>query len=168
MATLWGTFAHSGGPLLVGLIVATVLGVDALMTRISIARHWERINVIVGPVALLALAVPIALVQLASVADTAGTFERRLEAVRVALDVTGEPSGTPVMSDHPMSLSWVLDRPVMVVPDDPPGTLAELARETGAATLIMFDDRGRYPGDPAGPGRHHMPGRGPAADRTGR
>jgi hypothetical protein len=145
VATLWGTFAHSSGPLLVGLIVTTVLGVDALMTRISIARHWEHINVIVGPVALLALAVPIALVQLASVADTAGTFERRLEAVRVALDVTGEPAGTPVMSDHPMSLSWVLDRPVMVVPDDPPGTLVELARDTGATTLIIFDDRVRYP-----------------------
>ena len=61
VATLWGTFAHASGPLLMGLIVATVLGVDAVMTRISIARHWERINVIVGPVALLALAIPIAL-----------------------------------------------------------------------------------------------------------
>ena len=146
VATLWGTFAHASGPLLVGLIVATVLGVDALMTRISVARHWDRINVVVGPVALLALAVPIALVQLASVAGTAGSFERRLAAVRVALDAAGEAAGIPVMSDHPMSLSWVLDRPVMVVPDDPPSTLAELARDTGATTLVIFDERGRYPG----------------------
>jgi len=146
VATLWGTFAHASGPLLVGLIVATVLGVDALMARISIARHWERINVIVGPVALLALAGPIALVQLASVAHSAGTFERRLEAVRIALAVSGEPSGGPVISDHPMSLSWVLGRPVMVLPDDTPGTLSALARDTGATALIEFDDRGRYPG----------------------
>jgi hypothetical protein len=145
VATLWGTFAHASGPLLVGLIVATVLGIDALMTRISIARHWDQINVIVGPAALLALAVPIALVQLASVAGSAGTFERRLQAVRVALEVSGVPADGPIMSDHPMSLSWILDRPVMVVPDDPPGTLAELARDTGATTLVVFDERGRYP-----------------------
>jgi hypothetical protein len=99
----------------------------------------------VGPAALLALAVPIALVQLASVAASADTFERRLAAVRVALDVWGEPSDTPIMSDHPMSLSWILERPVMVVPDDPPNALAELARDTGATTLVMFDERGRYP-----------------------
>ena len=146
VATLWGTFAHASGPLLVGLIVASVLGIDALMTRISIARHWQQINVIVGPAALLALTVPIALVQLASVAGSAGTFERRLEAVRVAMDVAGVPADGTIMSDHPMSLSWILDRPVMVVPDDPPGTIAELARQTGVTTLIMFDDRGRYPG----------------------
>ena len=145
VATLWGTFAHASGPLLIGLIVATVLGIDALMTRISIARHWERINVIVGPAALLALAIPIALVQLASVAGTAGTFERRLAAVRVALEVAGEPTEGPIMSDHPMSLSWVLGRPVLVVPDDEPATLAEIARATGATSLVMFDERGRYP-----------------------
>ena len=58
----------------------------------------------------------------------------------------GVPADGTIMSDHPMSLSWILDRPVMVVPDDPPGTIAELARQTGVTTLIMFDDRGRYPG----------------------
>ncbi len=168
VATLWGTFAHASGPLLIGLIVATVLGVDGLMTRISIARHWERINVIVGPAALLALAIPIALVQLASVAGTAGTFERRLAAVRVALDVSGEPTEGPIMSDHPMSLSWVLGRPVLVVPDDPPGTLAEIARATGATTLVMFDDRGRYPEALLVPAAPTCLADDPATDRPGR
>ena len=42
VATLWGTFLHARGPLLVGLIVAAVLGVDAVMTRISLARGWDR------------------------------------------------------------------------------------------------------------------------------
>lgn len=145
VATLWGTFAHASGPLLVGLIVAAVLGVDALMAHISVARGWDRINVIVGPATLLALAVPMALVQLASVANSASTFERRLGAVRTALIAAGADTTLPLMSDHPMSLAWSLDRPVLVLPDDPPWTLAEVARETGVRTLILFDDRGDYP-----------------------
>ena len=72
VATLWGTFLHASGPLLVGLIVASVLGVDAGMTRVS---RWRglgpRSTSSSGPVALLALAIPVALVQLASVADSA-------------------------------------------------------------------------------------------------
>ncbi len=125
VATLWGTFAPRQRTAARGAHRGHACWVSTrCMTRISIARHWKRINVIVGPVALLALAMPIALVQLASVADSAGTFERRLAAVRVALDAArrARPHG-PLMSDHPMSLSWVLDRPVMVLPDDPPGTL---------------------------------------------
>jgi hypothetical protein len=44
-----------------------------------------------------------------------------------------------------MSLSWVLERPVLVLPDDPPAVLGELARMTGARQLVVFDTRGRYP-----------------------
>jgi hypothetical protein len=33
----------------------------------------------------------------------------------------------------------------MVLPDDPPTTLAELARETGVRTLVVFDERAPYP-----------------------
>jgi hypothetical protein len=145
VATLWGTFLHASGPLLMGCIVASVLGVDAAMTRISQKRGWPKVNVIVGPVALLALAIPVAVVQLASVADSASTMERRIEAVQVALRQTDDDPALPLMSDHPMSLAWVLDRPVMVLPDDPPTTLGELARDTGVRTLLVFDDVGRYP-----------------------
>lgn len=146
VATLWGTFAHASGPLLMGFIVATVLGVDAVMTRISTARHWDQVNVIVGPVALLALTIPIALVQVATVADSGATMERRLTAVEGALAADDGDPAAPLMSDHPMSLAWVLKRPVMVLPDDPPTTLAEVADQTGMDTLVVFDDRGRYPG----------------------
>jgi hypothetical protein len=145
VATLWGTFLHASGPLLMGCIVASVLGVDAAMTRVSQKRGWPKVNVIVGPVALLALAIPVAIVQLASVADSASTMERRIEAVQVALRQTDDDPALPLMSDHPMSLAWVLDRPVMVLPDDPPTTLGELARDTGVRLLLEFDDVGRYP-----------------------
>jgi len=84
-------------------------------------------------------------VELASVANSAGSFERRLAAVRIALDAAGDDPTLPLMSDHPMSLAWVLDRPVLVLPDDPPGTLAEVARQTGVRTLVLFDERSDYP-----------------------
>ncbi|MFN8519119.1 MAG: hypothetical protein U0667_06985, partial [Chloroflexota bacterium] len=41
--------------------------------------------------------------------------------------------------------AWVLERPVLVLPDDPPEVLAEVARLTGARQLVIFDERGRYP-----------------------
>ena len=85
VATLWGTFQHASGPLLVALIVASVLGADAFMARVSRARGWPKVNVIVGPAALLALALPVAAVQLAAVADSARSMERRLAAVRAGL-----------------------------------------------------------------------------------
>ncbi len=145
VATLWGTFLHASGPLLVALIVASVLGADAFMARVSRARGWPKVNVIVGPAALLALALPVAAVQLSAVIDSATSMERRLAAVQAALSLAGDDPGGLVMSDHPMSLAWVTGRPAMVLPDDPPTTLAELARETGVRTLVVFDERGPYP-----------------------
>lgn len=152
VATLWGTFAHASGPLLVGLIVAAVLGMDAVMTRISLARGWDPVNVIVGPAALIALTVPVTLITLASVRGSALDMERRVGAVARALDASAasatDPAAdlaAPLVSDHPMALAWVLERPVLVLPDDPPVVLGELARTTGARQLLILDERGRYP-----------------------
>ncbi len=152
VATLWGTFQHASGPLLVGLIACAVLGMDAVMTRISVARRWDPVNVIVGPAALVTLTLPVALIQVASVRTSAGDMERRIEAIAVALDaaaVTSDDPTTelaaPLVSDHPMSLAWVLERPVLVLPDDPPEALGELARRSGARQLLVLDERGRYP-----------------------
>ena len=63
IATLWGTFEHASGPLLVGLIVAALLGGDALVAWIQARRGWQRNNTWLAPFAVLALAVPLAVVQ---------------------------------------------------------------------------------------------------------
>lgn len=152
VATLWGTFQHASGPLLVGFIVTAMLGLDAVMTRVSHARGWDPVNVIVGPAALVALTLPVSLIQLAAVRGSALDMERRIGAVAVALD-TAEGSAVdraadlaaPLVSDQPMSLAWLLGRPVLVLPDDPPAALGDLARMTGARQLVVFKDRGRYP-----------------------
>jgi hypothetical protein len=152
VATRWGTFQHASGPLLVGLLVAAVLGLDAVLARVSVARGWDPVNVIVGPAALIALTIPVTLIQLTSVRGSASQMERRIEAVSLALDAATRADGdaaagttAPLVSDHPMSLAWVLERPVLVLPDDPPAALGELARMTGARHLVLFDERGRYP-----------------------
>lgn len=152
VATLWGTFQHASGPLLVGLIVSAVLGMDAVMTRISVARGWDPVNVIVGPAALVALMLPVTLIQLVSVRGSALDMQRRIVAVGLALDAAtadpDDPTGdavAPLVSDHPMSLAWVLERPVLVLPDDPPAILGELADTTGARQLVILGARGRYP-----------------------
>jgi hypothetical protein len=79
-------------------------------------------------------------------------MERRIEAVSVALDAAAataqDPAGdlaAPLVSDHPMSLAWLLQRPVVVLPDDPPAALGDLARMTGARQLVVFGERARYP-----------------------
>ena len=56
VATLWGTFMHASGPLLVGLGVVAAFGGDALLARISSLRDWEKPNVIVAPIALVSTA----------------------------------------------------------------------------------------------------------------
>jgi hypothetical protein len=152
VATLWGTFQHASGPLMVGLMASAVLGMDAVMTRISLARGWDPVNVIVGPATLIALTLPVTFIQVASVRGSALDLERRIEAVAVALDTAAttadDPDGdlaAPLVSEHPMSLAWVLGRPVLVLPDDPPKALGELARRTGARQLVLLEERGRYP-----------------------
>ena len=56
VATVWGTFLHASGPLLVGLSVAAVLGLDAFVARVGRARAWSRPNAWLGPAAVLAVA----------------------------------------------------------------------------------------------------------------
>ena len=67
-------------------------------------------NVIVGPAALLALALPGGAVQLASVRGSALEMERRIEAARGLARRSPRPGAAGdraalLMSDHPMSLA---------------------------------------------------------------
>ena len=64
--------------------------------------------------------------------------------VRIADQNIGRHAGrrrAPLVSDHPMSMAWLLERPVLVLPDDPPAALGDLARITGARQLVVFDER---------------------------
>jgi hypothetical protein len=155
VATLWGTFLHASGPLMVGLTVAAALGGDALLARISTIRRWDRPNVVVAPIALLAVAVVLAGLQVLTVARQARTTGDRLTAVADELarrndiaDAAGAPIADhgPVVTDHPMWLAAATRRPTLALPDEPVWSLARLARAFGATLVLVFDERGRYPG----------------------
>jgi hypothetical protein len=150
VATRWGTYLHAAGPLLVGLIVATALAGDALLARVSARRGWGQVNVVLGPVALLAVAVPLLGLQLLILARQADAVGTRLSAIAADLRarIPAEPSGPPVLiTDHPMWLAEATGGPAIALPDEPLRDVADLARTFGATWLVVLDERGRYPSE---------------------
>jgi hypothetical protein len=113
VATEWGTFMHASGPLLVGLSVAGVLGLDALVARAGRRRAWSRPNAWLGPVAVLAVAIPLLALQVAIVSGQSAALTERMASVAAqvrriadAAGLSGRAGTLParhavVISDHP-------------------------------------------------------------------
>jgi hypothetical protein len=149
VASRWGTFMHASGPLLLGLTAAAALGADAALARLSRWRGWPRVNVVIGPAALVVLVGAMGLLQLQLLANQTGRHEARYAAVagdlgRVAAEA-GDAAPRVVMTDHPMWLATVTGRPAIAVPDEDPSSLQELGRRFGTDWLVIMDERGRYP-----------------------
>jgi hypothetical protein len=154
VATQWGTYLHSAGPLLVGLVVATALGGDALLARISVRRGWARVNVIITPIALLAVTVPLLALQVLILARQSSERADRFAAVATVLASRVPQDGdTPptFITDHPMWLAATALTTAIALPDEPLPAVADLARTYGATWLVVFDQDGRYPAELVGP-----------------
>jgi hypothetical protein len=155
VARLWGTFMHASGPLLVAMIVVSVLGGDALLARISVARRWEKPNVILAPVALIAMAGLLAGFQLVAFATQAQAAKERYDGIvrAIGMVATRDAVEVPatVISDHPMWLADALDRGAIALPDEDLESLLGLVAVFDAPWLIVVDDRGRYPAALLGP-----------------
>ena len=149
VATLWGTFMHASGPLLVALTIVAALGGDALLARISQLRHWERPNIVIAPVALIAVAGSLALFQVAAVSQQSRDLEARYAAltasIEAAADEAGERIPATLITDHPMWLAGALDRHAVALPDEPVESIVELSGLFSAPWLVVIDERGRYP-----------------------
>jgi 4-amino-4-deoxy-L-arabinose transferase-like glycosyltransferase len=149
VATLWGTFEHASGPLLVGLIVAAVFGGDALVAWLVRRRHWERQNGWMAPAALIALTVPVALFQMSSAAREARVDQRTMAQlageVPAALNAAGVDERAPIITDRPIWLSDALGRSTLALPDEPVETVLEVARRFGAGAVVVVEGRGDYP-----------------------
>ena len=149
VATLWGTFLHASGPLLAGLVVVAALGGDALLARISRARKWDQPNVILAPIALLAVTLLLAFFQVRVFSQQSQDAQTRYQALAASIDAfaDGEASEIPdtLISDHPMWLADVLDRTAVALPDEGIGTLTELGRLFDTRWVVVVDERGRYP-----------------------
>lgn len=161
VATEWGTFLHASGPLLFGLSVAGVLGLDAVVARVGRARAWSRQNAWLAPAAILAVAGPLLALQVTFVAADSRALATRLTAIADELrglpEVQAQPaSNQPAadagparhalfISDHPVWLAGALGQAVIALPDEPPSDLATLAADFGARYVVVFDERGSYP-----------------------
>jgi hypothetical protein len=141
VATLAGTYLHSAGPALVALAVLAALGADAALTRLARMRAWNRANEWLSPLALLAIAFPLAALQIVVVAHQSETAASRI-APAVA---TAGPLGVVTVSDEPIWLAYATGRPVIVLPDEPPGSVWNLASHFDAPLVVIFGEHGRYP-----------------------
>ena len=149
VATLWGTFEHASGPLLVGLTVAAVVCGDAFVAWLVKRRSWERQNGWMAPAALLAITIPIALFQLTIASRQADASERNVAAIAAsvpaALAAANVDPTTPIITDRPIWLTDALARPTLALPAEPVSTLLDLAKRFGAASVVVVEERGSYP-----------------------
>jgi hypothetical protein len=148
IATLWGTFMHASGALLIGLAVVAAVGGDALLARISTVREWERPNIIVAPIALVSMALLMTGFQVVILSTEAESRRSRMESVAAALEqaLPGE-SDRPrtFITDHPMWLAEASSEYAIALPDEDVDSLLELASTFGTQYVVVIDGRGRYP-----------------------
>ena len=146
VATLWGTFAHAAGPLVVALSVLAVLGADAFVARVRQWRHWSRANLWLAPAALIALSLPMTAFQLVTAGQQARDSHQQVAAAaslvraNVPIDAT-----KPVISDEPVWLSDALGVPAIALPDESAQSVLQLAREFGASAIVVVDTLARDP-----------------------
>lgn len=149
VATLWGTFEHAAGPLLVGLCVLAAAGADAFVARLRQWRNWPRSNAWLAPAALVALTVPLTLLQVGGAAGQARAEQARFEALGLsvpgALDAAGISRSVPVISDRPVWVSQKLEMPTLALPAEPVESVLDLARAFGARAVLVVEERGPYP-----------------------
>ncbi|MEX2546498.1 MAG: glycosyltransferase family 39 protein [Chloroflexota bacterium] len=151
VATLWGTFEHAAGPLLIGLAVAAVVGGDAFVAWLVNVRGWQRSNTWMAPMALVALTLPLTALHMSSASRQATTTAATVNAlpaeVMGALHHAGVPHGSPIITDRPIWVSEALLMPALALPDEPVESVLALARRFGARAVVLVEGRGRYPAE---------------------
>mgnify|MGYP000212141585 CR=1 FL=1 len=150
VATLWGTFEHASGPILIALAVCAAFAADAFVARVRAARKWERENAWLATFGLVALTATLGVFQIVGAAGQARTDAQTIAAITANVPGMLAPFGVrgdePVISDRPIWMSAALARPGLVLPDEPPDAVAQLARDFGARAVILTRQREHSPG----------------------
>ena len=149
VATLWGTFMHSSGPLMVGLGVMAALGGDALVARISMRRGWDRPNIVLAPITLVAMAGLFTIFQVSLVSVQAADTQARYAALGEALTTTAQAEGievpSTIITDHPLWLADAIEGYAIALPDEDLASIRALGDLFGAPWVVVVNERGRYP-----------------------
>jgi hypothetical protein len=153
VATTWGTFLHAAGPVHVLLIVACLLGLDALFARVSTWRGWTNQVAWLGATMTVATAILFSLT-LASYGRQSGDVASRYRALEGQMAAIGHPlDGTagPVISDFPIWLAYQSGIHTLALPDEPPTSVVDLAAHfPGTRYLVISDAHGSWPAVLAG------------------
>lgn len=148
VATTWGTFLHAAGPVHVLLVIAALLGLDALIARVGVYRGWTR------PVAWLGATLGVAgsLLFSAVLLPTFGTGSRdtaaQYEELGRRMAAAGIPFASldgPVISNFPIWLSESQGVPALALPNEEPADVLDLAQTFGARILVLVGEHGSWP-----------------------
>jgi len=146
VATLWGTFQHAAGPLLVGLAVAAVLAGDRLVEWIGRRRGWRNGNAWLAPLGLVVVAAVLAGHQVLVVAGQALASRQQIAALAGAVMAQPEArSGAMplLITDRPIWLSEATGLPAAALPREPAQSVLALAEQVheGPALVVLSDGR---------------------------
>jgi hypothetical protein len=149
VASRWGTFAHASGPLLVGLAVAAVIGLDMGIQAVGRRRGWRNGNAWLAPAALAVLVLPLSVLQVTGLGAQA---EARAEhyaalaaAVRQQPEIGRHEPGPTLISEHPVWLADATGLTAVALPAEPLESVIALASRFDAPLLVISDPRGPYP-----------------------
>ena len=153
VATTWGTFLHAAGPVHVLLIVACLLGLDALFARLSTWRGWTKQVAWLGATLTVASAVLFSLglasygVQSVAVASRYQALDSQMAAIGRPLDA----SAGPVIADFPIWLAYQARIHTLALPDESPSSVLDLAAHfPDTHYLVISEDHGSWPAILAG------------------
>ncbi len=147
VATLAGTFLHASGPALVALVVVAALATDQVVAAIGAWRGWDKQNAWLAPLLTLALALPLTGLEVWLTGSFAGSQAAREGAAATALEsqVPAQADGAPaiIISDEPIGFALSTGRPMLILPDEAPSDVLQLARLFGARAVLMFGEIAR-------------------------
>jgi hypothetical protein len=150
VATLWGTFEHAAGPLLVAFAVLAVIGGDAFVARVRRRRAWPRPNAGMAPAALTAVVLAMTILQVALAGVQAQARQRQIGAVAATVRemTVGDAA---IVSDRPLWLGTALDMPTLALPRNGGAAVAQVAQRFGANLVVMIEGTESAPGAVQGP-----------------
>ncbi len=148
VATTWGTFLHAAGPVQVLLLISCLLALDGLLVRIGRLRGWTRPVAWLAPVLVVATAVPVLAISVASIAGVGREAQARYAALADRLTAAGLPpaADAPIVADHPIWIAWSMRVPTLGLPDESPASVLDLARHFDAHVLVVSGTAGIWPG----------------------
>lgn len=149
VATTWGTFLHAAAPVHVLLVVSAMGALDAALARLAARMGWQRPVAWLGALLAVGWSVLFSAALLPSVGVATSDTARTYSVLARQLAAAGQPldGAHPVITDFPIWMAESERIPALALPNEPPASVADLARHFGARLLVLVStERGIWPG----------------------